>query len=145
MSDQHGLTLSALQDKRFEATKAASEQARTLALAGVGIVWLFAGPFFQSGSGKHPSNVLFFAGGALALALALDLFQLLARALLIERSYNKQEQRADVQAAMLRHEDPGVEDVGSALRIVTRLFFLLKFTSLAAGYVAILVFFAHKI
>jgi len=51
-------------------------QARKLSLAGVAIVWLFAGPFFQGKVGQAPGNVLYFAGAALSLAMALDLAQL---------------------------------------------------------------------
>ena len=79
-------TLSDLGDMKLAASTMASNQARNLGLAGLGIVWLFAGPFF-TGSGDRPDAVLFWAGAALAAALAFDLAQLVARTVVLEVVY----------------------------------------------------------
>jgi hypothetical protein len=128
-------TLSDLANLKFEASKMVSDQARNLALAGLAIVWLFAGPFFVGESGQKPEAVLFWAGAALAGALALDLAQLVARTVVLQVIYVR---RRD--AASDDDDDPVVEDYGP-LNWITGLLFYAKIAALSLGYLCILAYF----
>jgi hypothetical protein len=139
-----GYPLSQFQRDRSDATKAASDQARNLGLAGIAIVWLFAGPFFKGADTSKPSDLLFFAGAMLSLSLALDLGQLVARALMLDNAYNRTERLPDIREAIANDEDPQVGDVGKGIHRVTRTLFFAKMVGLALGYGAILLFFFIK-
>jgi hypothetical protein len=105
---------------------------------------LFAGPFFKGADTSKPSDLLFFAGAMLSLSLALDLCQLVARALMLNSAYNKTEKLPEVREAIDNDEDPQVDDVGEGVHRVTRKLFLAKMVGLALGYGAILLFFLIK-
>jgi hypothetical protein len=138
-----GLPLSSFEEDRFSATVQASDQARKLSLAGVAIVWLFAGPFFRDTNEARPSDLLFFAGGLLSVALALDLAQMVTRALMLDYTYNKFEARPDVQEALRRDEDPQVYDLGR-VHTYTYALFLAKLLALGSGYFLIIFYFATQ-
>jgi hypothetical protein len=138
-----GLPLSTFEQDRFNATVQASDQARKLGLAGVAIVWLFAGPFFKDPTQTRPSDLLFVAGGLLSLALALDLAQLVTRGLMLDYTYNKFEARPDVQEALRRDEDPQIYDLGR-VHTYTYALFLAKLLALGSGYLLIIAYFASQ-
>jgi hypothetical protein len=138
-----GWRLSEFENDRFDATKAASDQARNVALAGLAIVWLFAGPYFQGTNAQSPGPIVYIAGGALSLALALDLTQLVVRALMMNAAYNRTEKLPEVQAHW--DEDPVVADLGPGVHKWSSRLWKAKMAALAVGYAMILVFFLHKI
>jgi hypothetical protein len=131
------MKLSELGLMKFEASKAASDQARSLALAGLAIVWLFAGPFFTKGEEKPPDS-LFVAGGLLAIALALDLLQLVVRTVALEVSYQATERKADVVV-----DDPLVSET-PGVNVATAVFFYLKMLALVVGYGFVVGYFGTK-
>lgn len=137
------MKLSKLDEVRREASVTASTQARTLAVAGLAVVWLFAGPFFQEPGSDRPSNMLFIAGAALSLALALDLTQLFLRVTFLNLAYSSAEKAG--QAELKSGKDPEVVDLGKALTVVTTGLFYAKAVPLAAGYVLILIFFIRSL
>lgn len=129
------MRLSELADWKFQASKAASDQARALALAGIGIVWLFAGPFFTGDVDDQPARSLWFAGAFLALALALDLAQLVSRTVLLEISY----QLAN-RASNQDEEDPVVTETPWVNK-VSGFFFYCKALALCLGFGGIVYYF----
>ncbi|WGY03337.1 hypothetical protein QI633_06135 [Nocardioides sp. QY071] len=131
------MKLSELATWRFEASKAASDQARTLALAGLGIVWLFAGPFYTGKGDTSPSSALQLAGAALALGLALDLAQLVGRTIALEVNYRRENREADPA-----EDDPTVSGT-PGVALISGLFFYLKVVALCVGYGAIVLYFAR--
>lgn len=145
MTEDEGLTLATLDQLRREAAKAASDQVRTLALAGLAIVWLFTGPFFTRGTADRPDWTLFLAAAALALALTLDFAQLATRALMMDYAYSKVEERPDVQEALAAGREPIVDDIGIGLRWITFSFFVAKTAALGSGYLVVFGYFVFRI
>jgi len=132
--------LSELNKLNGEISASASGQSRTLALAGLGIVWLFAGPYFlHDEKASRPSELLFAAGGLLALSLALDLIQLYARAGLLNAAFKREQHR--LQHELRKTTDPDTKNLGPALQRVTEILFYAKACPLLAGYVLVLAFF----
>jgi hypothetical protein len=140
-----GYTLSDFQQERFEATVAASDQVRKVALAGLAIVWLFSSAFFQGTAQDGPGTLVFIAGGLLSLTLALDIAQLVTRAMTLNASYNKTEDKPEIKAALANDEDPQVDDVGKKVEQRTKPLFIGKIITLGLGYLCILIFFLTKI
>ena len=88
------MKLSELNKLNGEVSASASTQSRTLALAGLAVIWLFAGPFFlREQDATRPAGLLFIAGGLFALSLALDLVQLYARAGLLNAAFEREQRR----------------------------------------------------
>lgn len=136
------MKLSELNTLNGEVSSTASTQARTLALAGLALVWLFAGPFFlATPEAARPSRLLFVAGGLLALSLALDLVQLYARAGLLHAAFRSQQTK--LQSALKKGEDPETGSLGPHLQKVTAVLFYAKAIPLAIGYVLVLTFFVR--
>ena len=140
--------LSDLEKERFSATKAASDQARPLALAGIAIVWLFAGPFFRDAKGSEahaPPGVLILAAGAFSVSLALDLMQLAIRAVMLDAIYSDREASDAAQEAIRNGTDPQVQELGSSLATITRWFWGLKLVALVLGYFCVVGFFVARL
>lgn len=133
------MKLSELAAMKFEASKAASDQARTLALAGLAVVWLFAGPFLQLEEETQPSQSLLGAGAAFAVALGLDLFQLVTRTIALELNYQFKNRRLDPT-----HPDPEVPDT-RGVNLWTGIFFYLKIVALVVGYGSVFLFFWQQL
>lgn len=131
------MKLSELALMKFEASQAASGQVRSLSLAGLVIVWLFAGPFFTGEADETPSSLLFAAGIALTAALAFDVLQLVSRTALLEFAYWR------ANAGSEPDVDPVVKDTPGN-NLVTGFFFYAKALGLAAGYACIVAFFVTK-
>ena len=126
----------------FSAT--ASTQARTFSFAGLALVWLFAGPFFQREEGAvEPAGTLFVAGVCFAASLGLDLAQLYIRAGLTNAAFHREQLR--LQAQVKAQEDPQTGNLGRALSLSTAILFYMKAVPLLVGYVLILVFFARSV
>lgn len=136
------MNLDELETARFNASVAASNQGRTLGIAGLGFVWLFASDFFLSKTKAHPSSLLAAAGAALAVGLLLDLAQLYVRWATLERAFNTAEARE--RAGPDRREAKFV-DVGPAPAKFTVPLFKAKFLCIAAGYVLLAVYLAAKL
>jgi hypothetical protein len=138
--------LSELDELRVTASTAASTQARTLAVAGLALVWLFAGPFYQRTTGAvRPSKLLLLAGALLALAIALDLIQLYARTALLGAAFTRREKDPAVQKELEAGNDPTVTDLGASVNIISAIFFYAKALPLAAGYGLIFAFFIRAL
>jgi hypothetical protein len=136
-----GIRLRQLQQDRFDATKAASDQTRTLALAGLAVVWLFAGPYFLGGSKDKPSGWLFAAGALFGATLIVDLIQLVVRATMLDVIYSRREAQVAQKTGSRAVDDP-VVNVGTELRWVTLVLFYAKAISLAVGLAFTATFFA---
>lgn len=138
------MKLSQLNTLNGEVSANASTQARTLALAGLALVWLFAGPFFlQSPQASRPSRLLFAAGGLLALSLALDLVQLYARAGLLNSAFTRAQ--SELQADLAAGRDPDVGSLGRRIQTVTVVLFYVKAVPLGIGYLLVLLFFVIQL
>jgi formate hydrogenlyase subunit 3/multisubunit Na+/H+ antiporter MnhD subunit len=135
------VNLDEFESARSNASVAASTQARTLAVAGLALVWLFAGDFFLRRTNSKPSVLLAIAGVCLVLCLLADVTQLFVRWALLERGFTRAEARA---AARHPADTPEFEDVGSAVKSATVPIFVSKFVLLAAGYVVLAVYFASR-
>jgi hypothetical protein len=128
------MRLSQLAQMKFEASVAASGQVRSLSLAGLLIVWLFAGPFFRGDDSKAPSWLLYAAAIALTVGLALDVLQLVSRAALLEFAYRRANTGTSADEDPIVAETPGNN-------VVTASFFYAKAAALAVGYGFIVAFF----
>lgn len=126
---------------RSDASVAASNQARTLALGGLALVWLFAGDFFLSRTSSRPSILLAVAGACLALCLLADATQLFVRWAFLEVAFNRAERAAlarDPSAA------PPFEDVGRKVSYWTVRIFITKFVLLGIGYAVLAAYFVFR-
>ena len=132
---------SELRDERNRTSKAASDQARTLALAGLAVVWLFVADFFVGKpSSAHPSNWLTTAGALFALALLFDFLQLLLRAISLYVVYRGAERRTPDMT-----EDPDIPTVGFWPNRVTMAPFFFKSACLLAGYGVLAYYFFSRL
>lgn len=136
------MNLDEFEQSRFEASVAASTQARTLALGGLALVWLFAGDFFLERTNSKPSSLLAAAGALFAFCLLADLTQLFVGWALLERAFNRAE-RAD-EARPPAEPAPKFVDAGPAVAKWTVRIFVAKFGLLAGGYAVVAVYFAVR-
>jgi formate hydrogenlyase subunit 3/multisubunit Na+/H+ antiporter MnhD subunit len=136
------LNLDEFEEERFNASVAASNQGRTLALAGLGFVWLFASDFFLKRTGAHPSGLLAASGVALALTLLLDVSQLYVRWATLEHAFNAAERAAEGRP---QDDDPEFEDMTPAPRRWTVPLFHAKFACLFLGYALLAVYLAARL
>ena len=136
------MNLDELNAERFNASVAASNQGRALAIAGLAFVWLFASDFFLSKTKAHPSSLLAAAGAALALALLVDVAQLYIRWATLEHRFNKAEASAATEP-----DESSTEfvDIGPWPRRLTIPLFHAKLLCTAVGYVLLAVFLAAKL
>ena len=135
------MNLSELGEWKRDASEKASAQLRSLALAGLAVVWLFAGPFFKGTVPDKPDKALFVAGALLIVALAFDVLQMVARTLILDVVYDRVEKTPEAQAALAAGEDIEVTGVGEWLNLITGALFYLKVVTLAVGYGFIVAFF----
>lgn len=135
------MNLEEFEKVRGAASVAASNQARTLSIGGLGLVWLFAGDFFLERTNSKPSAWLAVAGTCLALCLLIDAAQLFTRWALLESAFNAAENQAQGRA---REDDPPFENVGRRVSYWTVRMFIVKFASLGLGYCVLALYFALK-
>lgn len=136
------MKLSELEAVVSDVSASASTQARTLSVAGLALVWLFAGPFFQREAGAtRPPTLLLVAGAGLSLSLALDLAQLYLRTSFLNYTLHARERSA--QEDLRQGVDPDAGDLGGAVWSVTTFLFFAKAVPLLATYALILIFFVR--
>lgn len=137
------MKLSALNDLRESSSATASGLVRNLALAGLATVWLFAGPFFQGQQATKPADALYTAGALLVGGLVVDVLQFYAKSTIVQFHFWAAQRTADrVTPAGDPLDDYDVEDLGGALTWVTGVLFYCKGLLVAAGFVALLSYFA---
>lgn len=132
------MKLSRLDDLAVDAGRDAAAQARTLAIACLGVIWLFAGPFFQGAVEADPPSTLFIAGAFFVACLILDLLQLFLRASLLRVTYWWQEKK--LQAEM-KGNDPAVESLGGTIGYISFGLFIAKGVALLVGFAFLVVYF----
>lgn len=134
------MKLSELQERRRDASTAASNQVRTLALSGLAVVWLFTADFFKKKAAARPSEILAIAGAVFAAALLFDLFQLVLRAVSLWAVYHRRWKKLE--------GTDGADDaeilVGDWPNRLTTPPFFLKLAALLSGYVCLAIYFVHR-